>query len=109
MISQVLVKALSLKYKYLENSCSAKMQCNTFILLICTLMPYPCSQFCADVKFDIRFDNRFDVKLGDSFHVSHTIKKLVKDPDEISVLGLMEFDWKETSFDLEFLAVNSQF
>ena len=37
------------------------------------------------------------------------IKKLVKDPDEISVLGLMEFDWKETSFDLEFLAVNSQF
>ena len=36
-------------------------------------------------------------------------KKLVKDPDEISVLGLMEFDWKETSFDLEFLAVNSQF
>ena len=36
-------------------------------------------------------------------------KKLVKDPDEISVLGSMEFDWKETSFDLEFLAVNSQF
>ena len=62
VISQVLVKALSLKYKYLENSCSAKMQCNTFILLICTL-PYPCSQFCADVKFDIRFDNRFDIKL----------------------------------------------
>ena len=26
------------------------------------LMPYPCSQFCADVKFDIRFDT----KLGDS-------------------------------------------
>ena len=73
VISQVLVKALSLKYKYLENSCSAKMQCNTFILLICTLMPYPCSQFCADVKFDIRFDNRFDVKLGDSFHANHTI------------------------------------
>ena len=37
------------------------------------LMPYPCSQFCADVKFDIRFDNRFDIKLGDSFHVNHTI------------------------------------
>ena len=37
VISQVLVKALSLKYKYLENSCFAKRQCNTFILLICTL------------------------------------------------------------------------
>ena len=36
-------------------------------------LPYPCSQFCADVKFDIRFDNRFDIKLGDSFHVNHTI------------------------------------
>ena len=36
-------------------------------------MPYPCSQFCADIKFDIRFDNRFDIKLGDSFHVNHTI------------------------------------
>ena len=34
-----------------------------------TLMPYPCSQFCADVKFDIRFDNRFDVRLWNSFHV----------------------------------------
>ena len=32
-------------------------------------MAYPCSRFCAD----IRFDNRFDVKLGDSFHVNHTI------------------------------------
>ena len=37
VISQVLVKALSLKYKYLENSCFAKRQCNTAILLICTL------------------------------------------------------------------------
>ena len=36
-------------------------------------MPYPCSQFCADVKFDIRFDNRFDIKLGNSFNVNHTI------------------------------------
>ena len=36
-------------------------------------MPYPCSQFCADVKFDIRFDNRFDIKLVDSFHFNHTI------------------------------------
>ena len=26
---------------------------------------YPCSQFCADI--------RFDIKLGDSFHVNHTI------------------------------------
>ena len=33
------------------------------------LLPYPCSQFCADIKFDIRFD----IKLGDSFHVNHTI------------------------------------
>ena len=33
------------------------------------LMPYPCSQFCAG----IRFDNRFGIKLGDSFHVNHTI------------------------------------
>ena len=32
-------------------------------------MPYPCSQFCADIKFD----NRFDIKLGDSFHVNHTV------------------------------------
>ena len=37
-------------------------------------MHYPCSQFCADVKFDIRSDNRFDIKVGDSFHVNHTIK-----------------------------------
>ena len=36
-------------------------------------MPYPCNQFCADIKFDIRFDNRFDIKLGDSFYVNHTI------------------------------------
>ena len=37
------------------------------------IMPYPCSQFCADIKSDIRFDNRFDVKLWDSFHVNHTV------------------------------------
>ena len=37
------------------------------------LLPYPCSRFYADVKFDIRFDNRFDIKLGESFHVNHTI------------------------------------
>ena len=37
------------------------------------LMPYPCSQFCADIKFDIRFDNRFGIKVEDSFHVNHTI------------------------------------
>ena len=36
-------------------------------------MPYPCSQFCADIKFNIRFDNRFDIKLGDTFHAKHTI------------------------------------
>ena len=36
-------------------------------------MPYPCSQFCADIEFDIRFDNRFGIKVGDSFHVIHTI------------------------------------
>ena len=36
-------------------------------------------------------------------------KKLVKDRDGFSGLGLMEFDRKETSFDIEFLAVNSQF
>ena len=29
------------------------------------LMPYPCA--------GIRFDNRFGIKLGDSFHVNHTI------------------------------------
>ena len=33
------------------------------------LMPYPCSQFCADINFD----NRFNIKLRDSFHVNHTI------------------------------------
>ena len=33
------------------------------------LMPYPCSQFCADIEFD----NRFGIKVGDSFHVIHTI------------------------------------
>ena len=37
-------------------------------------MPYPCSQFCADVKFD----NRFDIELGDSFHVNHTINFGIK-------------------------------
>ena len=37
------------------------------------------------------------------------VKNVVKDPDAISGLGSMEFDRKETSFDLEFLAVNSQF
>jgi hypothetical protein len=36
-------------------------------------------------------------------------KRVVIDPASISVLGLMEFDRKETSFDLEFLAVNLQF
>ena len=44
---------------------------HTWTILI--LMPYPCSQFYADVKFDIRFDNRFDIKLWNSFHVNHTI------------------------------------
>ena len=38
------------------------------------LMPYPCSQFCSDIKFD----NRFDIKLGDSFHVIHTINFGIK-------------------------------
>ena len=37
------------------------------------LMPYPCSQFYAEVKFAIRIDNRFDIKLWNSFHVNHTI------------------------------------
>ena len=37
-------------------------------------MPYPCSGFCAD----IRFDNRFGIKLGDSFHVNHTINFVTK-------------------------------
>ena len=41
-------------------------------------MPYPCSHFCTDIKFDIRFDNRFDIKLGDSFHVNHTINFVSK-------------------------------
>ena len=40
---------------------------------IITQMPYPCSQFCADVKFDITSDNRFDIKVGDCFQVNHTI------------------------------------
>ena len=43
-----------------------------------TLMPYPCSQFCADIKFDIRSDNIFDIKLGDSLHVNHTINFVIK-------------------------------
>ena len=37
-------------------------------------MPYPCSQFCADIKFDIRFDNRFNIKLGN--HTIHFGSKL---------------------------------
>ena len=38
-------------------------------LISASLMPYPCSQFCADIKFD----NRFDIKLGGSLHVNNTI------------------------------------
>ena len=34
-----------------------------------SLMPYPCSQFYADIKSDIRFDNRFYIRLWNSFHV----------------------------------------
>ena len=41
-------------------------------------MPYPCSPFYADIKSDNRFDNRFDIKLGDSFHVNHTINFVIK-------------------------------
>ena len=36
-------------------------------------------------------------------------KNVVRVPGRISVVGSMEFDRKETSFDLEFLAVNLQF
>ena len=43
-----------------------------------SIMPYPFSQFCADIKFDIRSDNIFDIKLGDSLHVNHTINFVIK-------------------------------
>ena len=48
------------------------------------LMPYPCSQFCSDIKFD----NRFDIKLGDSFHVIHTIKFGIK----LGSYGIAQFN-----------------
>ena len=51
-----------------------KMYVNSFF----NLMPYPCSRFCADIKFDIRFDNRFGIRLVDSFHVNHTINFVTK-------------------------------
>ena len=35
------------------------------------LMPYPCSQFCADVKFDIRFDIRFDISTKFTTWIGH--------------------------------------
>ena len=44
-------------------------------------MPYPCSQFCADVKFDIRFD----IKLWNSFHVNHIINFVTK----IKIYGMV--------------------
>ena len=50
--------------------------CSAFSLTL-TLLPYPCSQFCADIKFDIGFDNRFDIKLWNSFHVKLYHKILI--------------------------------
>ena len=39
------------------------------------------AQFCSDIKFD----NRFGIKLGDSFHVNHTINFVAK----IKIYGMI--------------------